>query len=94
MPRVRRCSRHTQRWERLGPCCITSLQWLRWQPRRNALRTLPAAGALFGPVGIGVGAALYLGQKMFKSIPDAFDTLLKREYTITGSWESPEITRL
>ncbi|NNM00382.1 MAG: TIGR02099 family protein, partial [Gammaproteobacteria bacterium] len=56
--------------------------------------TLPAAGALFGPVGVGVGAALYIGQKIFKSIPDAFDTLLKREYTITGSWESPEITRL
>lgn len=50
---------------------------------------LPVAGALFGPVGIGVGAAIYLGGKLFQALPDQVDRILKREYTVTGLWDDP-----
>jgi uncharacterized protein YhdP len=53
---------------------------------------LPVAGAIFGPVGIGIGAALYLGQRIFREIPDAIDRLFARYYTITGPWTAPVIT--
>ena len=56
--------------------------------------TFPVASALFGPAGIGVGAVIYLGQKMFKSIPEQVDKLLSREYSITGSWDKPVIDRI
>ncbi|MCC6202444.1 MAG: TIGR02099 family protein [Gammaproteobacteria bacterium] len=56
--------------------------------------TLPLAGALFGPAGIGVGAAVYLGEKIFRSIPETFDSLLKREYALTGSWQEPVLERI
>lgn len=56
--------------------------------------TLPLAGALFGPAGIGVGAAVYLGEKIFRSIPEKFDSLLKREYTLTGTWQEPMLERM
>ncbi|TDJ66512.1 MAG: TIGR02099 family protein [Proteobacteria bacterium] len=54
----------------------------------------PVASALFGPAGIGVGAVIYLGQKMFKSIPQKVDKLLSRDYSITGPWEQPVIERI
>ena len=56
--------------------------------------TIPLASALFGPAGIGVGAVIYLGQKMFKSIPREVDRLLSRQYSITGKWDNPVIERL
>ena len=56
--------------------------------------TIPVASALFGPAGIGVGAVIYLGQKMFKSIPEQVDKFLSREYSITGPWEQPVIERI
>jgi len=56
--------------------------------------TIPVASALFGPAGIGVGAVIYLGQKMFKSIPERVDKLLSREYSITGNWKQPVIERI
>jgi uncharacterized protein YhdP len=56
--------------------------------------TLPLAGAIFGPAGIGVGAAVYLGEKIFRSIPEKFDSLLKREYTLTGTWQDPVLERI
>jgi len=56
--------------------------------------SIPIAGALFGPIGVGAGAVYYLGQKMFKSIPEQIDRFLSREYTITGSWENPSIDRI
>ena len=56
--------------------------------------SIPVASALFGPAGIGVGAVIYLGQKMFKSIPEQMDKLLSREYSITGDWSSPVIEKL
>jgi uncharacterized protein YhdP len=56
--------------------------------------SIPVASALFGPVGIGAGAVYYIGQKVFKSIPERVDNFLKQEYSIKGSWENPEIKRL
>ena len=56
--------------------------------------SIPVAGAFFGPAGIGVGAVLYLGQKMFKSIPEQVDKFLSREYSITGGWSQPVIERI
>ena len=56
--------------------------------------TIPVASALFGPAGIGVGAVIFLGQKMFKSIPEQVDKFLSREYSITGGWEQPVIERI
>lgn len=55
--------------------------------------TLPVASALFGPVGIGVGAVLYLAGEMFDSIHEKIDRLLRYQYTITGSWSDPVIEK-
>jgi uncharacterized protein YhdP len=56
--------------------------------------SIPVASALFGPVGIGAGAVYYIGQKVFKSLPERVDNFLKQEYSIKGSWAEPEIERL
>ncbi len=56
--------------------------------------SIPVAGALFGPIGVGAGAVYFLGQKMFKSIPEQINRFLSREYQITGSWENPSIERI
>lgn len=55
--------------------------------------TLPVAGALFGPVGVGVGAVLYLAGRMFDSIHDGFDSLIRYQYTVTGSWDDPVVEK-
>lgn len=55
--------------------------------------TLPVAGALFGPVGIGVGAVLYLAGRVFDHAHDGFDSLIRYQYTVTGSWEDPVIEK-
>ena len=57
-------------------------------------KSAPAAGAIFGPVGIGVGAAIYLVGEMFHSVNNNIDGLLQRQYTITGSWEKPVIEKV
>ena len=56
--------------------------------------SLPLAGALFGPIGVGAGAAYYIGSKMFKSIPEQMNRLLSRKYTITGAWDNPVVKRI
>lgn len=56
--------------------------------------SLPVAGALFGPIGIGVGAVIYLTGKVFESIPDQIDRMLGYQYSIRGSWQDPTIMRL
>ncbi|MBI4692893.1 MAG: TIGR02099 family protein [Gammaproteobacteria bacterium] len=56
--------------------------------------TLPLAGAVFGPAGVGVGAALLITQKVFKAVPDPVDKILSKEYSIKGSWDNPRIERL
>ncbi len=55
---------------------------------------LPVASALLGPVGIGVGAVLYLTSNMFKSMNNNIDGLLRYQYTITGSWDAPKIEKI
>ena len=56
--------------------------------------SLPLAGALFGPIGVGAGAAYYIGSKMFKSIPEHMNRFLSRTYTITGAWDNPVVKRI
>ena len=55
---------------------------------------LPIASALLGPVGIGVGAVLYLAGNMFDGINDNIDKMLRFQYTITGDWYDPKIEKL
>ena len=56
--------------------------------------SLPVASALFGPIGLGVGAVLFLAGEMFESIPNPIDKLLSYQYSITGSWDNPVIEKL
>ena len=55
--------------------------------------SLPLAGALFGPIGWGAGAAYFLGGKMFKALPEHVNKFLRREYSITGAWDHPIIEK-
>jgi uncharacterized protein (TIGR02099 family) len=55
---------------------------------------LPVASALFGPIGVGVGAVIYLAGELFESIPKKIDKILSAQYTITGSWDSPNIEKI
>jgi uncharacterized protein YhdP len=55
--------------------------------------TLPVAGAIFGPVGVGVGTVLYLAGKLFASAHDGIDSLLRFQYTVTGSWDDPVVEK-
>ncbi|MGI9229292.1 MAG: YhdP family protein [Gammaproteobacteria bacterium] len=55
---------------------------------------LPVASALFGPVGIGVGAMLYLASNMFSSLNNSIDNILRYQYAITGPWQNPTIEKL
>ncbi len=56
--------------------------------------SLPVASALFGPVGVGVGAVMYLASEIFHFLPGKIDTILRKQYTITGSWDDPQITKI
>ena len=55
---------------------------------------LPVASALLGPVGIGVGAVLYLAGNMFESINDNINKMLIHQYTIKGNWYNPKIEKI
>lgn len=54
----------------------------------NIGASLPLAGALGGPVGIGIGAGLYLFEKIFKP---GIDGIARAQYTVKGSWQDPVI---
>ena len=56
--------------------------------------SLPAAGALFGPVGIGVGAMIYLTGELFDETPVSINRILSYQYRITGSWDDPDIKEI
>ncbi len=56
--------------------------------------TLPVASALLGPLGMGVGAVLYLAGNMFESINNSIDKMLSYQYSIIGPWQNPTIERL
>jgi uncharacterized protein (TIGR02099 family) len=49
--------------------------------------SLPLAGAIAAP---GVGAAIYLGQKIFEG---AIDKVTEQHYRVTGTWAEPKIAR-
>ena len=55
---------------------------------------LPVAGALFGPVGIGIGAMLYLAGNVFTSINNSINNILSYQYTINGSWQDPQVEKI
>ncbi|MCC7412141.1 MAG: TIGR02099 family protein [Gammaproteobacteria bacterium] len=61
--------------------------------RPQVSSTLPLASAVFGPVGAGVGAVLFLGQKMFKALPQ-LDNMISRQYSVTGHWHEPVIEQV
>ena len=58
---------------------------------------IPIAGAVlgpstfFGPVGMGIGTAIFLANKIFYAIPENVNKLLSKQYTITGQWDAPDI---
>ena len=54
---------------------------------------LPVAGAIFGPVGIGLGAVIYFASQLFESTNAGFNKLLRYQYTITGDWNEPVIEK-
>jgi len=56
--------------------------------------SLPVASALFGPVGVGVGAVLFFAGELFESIPNNIDKILTQQYSIKGSWMEPEINKI
>ncbi|HSR63835.1 MAG TPA: AsmA-like C-terminal region-containing protein, partial [Gammaproteobacteria bacterium] len=55
--------------------------------------SLPVASALFCPIGVGVGAVLFLAGEMFESIPEQIDKLWRYQYTIKGSWDDPVVEK-
>ncbi len=54
---------------------------------------LPIAGALFGPVGIGIGTTIFLAGEVFESIPKQIGKILRVQYTMKGSWNNPVLER-
>lgn len=56
--------------------------------------SLPVASALFGPIGVGVGAVLFLAGELFESIPRQIDKLLRYQYSVKGSWDDPVIEKI
>ena len=56
--------------------------------------SLPAAGAFFGPVGLGAGAAVFLAEQVFTEIPERINKMWQRRYKLTGSWNAPVVERI
>ena len=56
--------------------------------------SLPVASALFGPVGVGVGAVIYFAGELFESIPSNIDKILSQQYSIKGRWSDPDIEKI
>ena len=56
--------------------------------------SMPVAGALFGPIGIGIGTAIFLAGEVFKSIPKEINKILSYQYSIQGSWANPDIKKI
>lgn len=53
--------------------------------------SLPVAGAAFGGVGAGVGAALWLAEKLLNT--KLVDEAASFKYTVTGPWSDPQVVR-
>ncbi|MGH8515209.1 MAG: AsmA-like C-terminal region-containing protein, partial [Gammaproteobacteria bacterium] len=56
--------------------------------------SLPAAGAFFGPIGLGAGAAVFLAEQVFTEIPERINKMWQRRYKLTGSWDAPVVERI
>lgn len=56
--------------------------------------TLPLAGAVFGPIGVGVGAVVYMAGEVLDSTPLNFNKILSYEYSLTGPWEEPVFEKI
>ena len=56
--------------------------------------SLPVTSALFGPIGAGVGAVIFIAGELFESIPKKIDTILSTQYSIKGSWNNPDIEKI
>ena len=54
--------------------------------------SLPVAGALLGPVGVGIGAVVWLAEKVLGT--NVVDRVASYQYTVTGSWEDPVVERV
>ena len=54
--------------------------------------TLPIAGAALGGVGAGVGAAIWLAERLFDT--SIVDEAAAFRYHVTGPWKSPKFTRV
>ncbi|RKZ38051.1 MAG: TIGR02099 family protein [Gammaproteobacteria bacterium] len=54
--------------------------------------SLPVAGALLGPIGIGVGAVVWLAEKVLGT--SIVDRVASYQYTVTGSWDDPVVERV
>ena len=55
----------------------------------NVTGTLPAVGAVAGPVGVGVGIIVDRAAKVV-----GLNKVVQAEYKMTGTWEQPELTRV
>jgi len=55
--------------------------------------SLPLASALFGPIGAGVGAVIFLAGELFQAIPKQIDKFLRYQYTVRGNWEDPVVEK-
>jgi|GEM_PF-533787 len=62
--------------------------------RPNVSSTLPVAGAVAGgPIGLGVGAAILVIDKLAGSLFDEnIVNLISYNYALTGSWDDPELS--
>ena len=58
----------------------------------NVSSTLPIAGAIAG--GPAVGAALLLADKLLPRQMEMLTSFSRYRYSLTGSWENPQLTRL
>jgi uncharacterized protein (TIGR02099 family) len=64
--------------------------------RPNIASTLPVAGAVAaGPVGLGVGTALLIADKLAgKLFGKGIDKLISYDYQLTGPWHDPQLNAL
>ncbi|NOX08081.1 MAG: TIGR02099 family protein [Gammaproteobacteria bacterium] len=60
--------------------------------RPHLSSSLPLLGIIAG--GPGIGAALYLADKLFSSSFDGLNKLGDSEYTVTGNWDQPQVNRV
>ncbi|SMN11994.1 FIG005080: Possible exported protein [uncultured Candidatus Thioglobus sp.] len=57
--------------------------------------SIPLAGALLGgPIGIGVGATIFLAKGIFQFVPNEIDSMLLKQYRLTGDWDNPQVTQI